>query len=246
MLETSGKWPSPKETLKFVPLSSSMAAEELSSLLKGHRIFGSGKDVVPNRSGSAPPSMEGSFAAIENLMSSQNSSLNASLANLNSVVGNCESEEQLRADPAYLAYYCSNANLNPRLPPPLISWDNRRLVRHIGSLRNSWELTSLDDSCSRLRCLSQGTLSTHKEEPEDDRSPQKSSDDWENQSSGFWSGQDATLLAGQHRSSVDLIEVMEFFIFHFNSRMPISLFLNHKASVHCFIGNVKQVTATLC
>ncbi|RVW73186.1 Pumilio-like 5 [Vitis vinifera] len=196
MLETSGKWPSPKETATFAPSSSSMAAEELSLLLTDHRFFGNGRDVAPNRSGSAPPSMEGSFAAIENLMSPQNSSLNARYANLNSLIENCEPEEQLRADPAYLAYYCSKINLNPRLPPPLISWENRRLVRHIGSFGNK---------------------------SEDDRSPQKPSDDWEDQSSAFWSGQDAAFLAGQHRSSVDLIQY------------TIS-----------FIGNVKQVTTTLC
>ncbi|RVW64138.1 Pumilio-like 6, chloroplastic [Vitis vinifera] len=195
MLETSGKWPSPKETATFAPSSSSMAAEELSLLLTDHRFFGNGRDVAPNRSGSAPPSMEGSFAAIENLMSPQNSSLNARYANLNSLIENCEPEEQLRADPAYLAYYCSKINLNPRLPPPLISWGEQ----------------------------ASGTLSTHKEESEDDRSPQKPSDDWEDQSSAFWSGQDAAFLAGQHRSSVDLIQY------------TIS-----------FIGNVKQVTTTLC
>lgn len=206
MLETSGKWPSPKETATFAPSSSSMAAEELSLLLTDHRFFGNGRDVAPNRSGSAPPSMEGSFAAIENLMSPQNSSLNARYANLNSLIENCEPEEQLRADPAYLAYYCSKINLNPRLPPPLISWENRRLVRHIGSFGNSRGLTSLDDSGGRSLRLSQGTLSTHKEESEDDRSPQKPSDDWEDQSSAFWSGQDAAFLAGQHRSSVDLIQ----------------------------------------
>lgn len=215
MLETSGKWPSPKETATFAPSSSSMAAEELSLLLTDHRFFGNGRDVAPNRSGSAPPSMEGSFAAIENLMSPQNSSLNARYANLNSLIENCEPEEQLRADPAYLAYYCSKINLNPRLPPPLISWENRRLVRHIGSFGNSRGLTSLDDSGGRSLRLSQGTLSTHKEESEDDRSPQKPSDDWEDQSSAFWSGQDAAFLAGQHRSSVDLIQVIELLLFHF-------------------------------
>ncbi|KAL6342327.1 hypothetical protein AAG906_007541 [Vitis piasezkii] len=158
MLETSGKWPSPKET----------CSAKHGRFFCCHR-----KPYVP-----------------------QNSSLNARYANLNSLIENCEPEEQLRADPAYLAYYCSKINLNPRLPPPLISWENRRLVRHIGSFGNK---------------------------SEDDRSPQKPSDDWEDQSSAFWSGQDAALLAGQHRSSVDLIQY------------TIS-----------FIGNVKQVTTTLC
>ncbi|KAL3365394.1 hypothetical protein AABB24_010505 [Solanum stoloniferum] len=31
----------------------------------------------------------------------------------------CLSEEELRSDSAYIAYYYSNVNLNPRLPPPL-------------------------------------------------------------------------------------------------------------------------------
>ena len=96
--------------------------------------------MVPNRSGSAPPSMEGSFAAIRNLMTPQNN-LNSSLASLSSAIENSESEEQLRSDPAYFAYYCSNVNLNPRLPPPLISRENQRLVRHVGGFGNNWRLT---------------------------------------------------------------------------------------------------------
>ncbi|KAG4932406.1 hypothetical protein JHK87_046408 [Glycine soja] len=46
------------------------------------RFHGRGKDVVPNSSGSAPPSMEGSFLAIESLLS-QNTTWNASLGSLN-------------------------------------------------------------------------------------------------------------------------------------------------------------------
>ena len=36
------------------------------------------------------------------------------------------SEEELRADPAYANYYYSNANPNPRLPPPLVSKEDWR------------------------------------------------------------------------------------------------------------------------
>ncbi|KAJ1400949.1 hypothetical protein SESBI_29110 [Sesbania bispinosa] len=39
------------------------------------------------------------------------------------------SEEELRADPAYANYYYSNANLNPRLPPPLVSKEDWRFVQ---------------------------------------------------------------------------------------------------------------------
>ncbi|XP_042497150.1 pumilio homolog 5 [Macadamia integrifolia] len=206
LVESTGarNWSSSKEAATFASSSHSMAAEELGLLLNGQRFHGTGRDAVPNRSGSAPPSMEGSFAAMGNLIA-QNSSLDTSLASLKSALENCESEEQLRADPAYLAYYCSNVNLNPRLPPPLISRENRRLVHHMGGFGNKWRLTSLDDSGDESVKLSRGTLSTHKEEPEDDRSPRQVSGDWAERSSLF-PGQQSSSLAGRHKSLVDLIQ----------------------------------------
>ena len=208
MSETTGKWQSHKEAATFAPSSASMAVEELGMLLQGRGLQGSGRDAVPNRSGSAPPSMEGSF------LSQQNYNLNASLASLSSAFQNFESEEQLRADPAYVAYYFSNVNQNPRLPLPLMSSENRRLVRHIG--RNNLMLASVNDSGNDSLRLSHGTLSTHKEESEDDQSPQKPSDDRVDGTSGFWSGQDVASLRGQHKNVVDLIQVnfcFQHFIF---------------------------------
>ncbi|KAF7806671.1 pumilio-like protein 6, chloroplastic isoform X1 [Senna tora] len=78
-----GKWPSLKEAATCGPPSRNMAAEDLGILLKGHRFHSGRKDVVPNRSGSAPPNMEGSFLAIENLLSQQNFTQSASLETLN-------------------------------------------------------------------------------------------------------------------------------------------------------------------
>ncbi|KAJ4962183.1 hypothetical protein NE237_022122 [Protea cynaroides] len=207
LVESTGarSWSSSKEAATFASSSNNMAAEELGLLLKGQRFHGNGRDVVPNRSGSAPPSMEGSFAAMGNLIA-QNCSPDTSLASLKSALENCESEEQLRADPAYLAYYCSNVNLNPRLPPPLISRENRRLVRHIGGFGNNWKLTSFDDGGYGSVELSRGTLSTHKEESEDDRSPRQTSGDWEERSGGLFPGQQTSYLAGRHKSLVDLIQ----------------------------------------
>ncbi|XP_027915576.1 pumilio homolog 6, chloroplastic-like isoform X1 [Vigna unguiculata] len=83
--EAGGKWPTLKEAATFGSPSHHMATEDLGIFLNGHRFHGSGKDVVPNRSGSAPPSMEGSFHAIENLLS-QNTTRNASLGSLNRAV----------------------------------------------------------------------------------------------------------------------------------------------------------------
>lgn len=202
MSETSGKWPSHQEAATFAASSASVAVEELGLLLKGHRFHGRQRDVVPNRSGSAPPSMEGSFLSMDNLLSQQAYNSNGSLASLNSGIQSYESEEQLRADPAKLAYYCSNVNLNPRRKTPFISPENC-----IGSFGNNWALTSVDDSGNSSLHMSHGMLSTQYEESEDDHSPQRPSDDWIDGKSGLWSGQDVASLAGQHKNVVDLIQV---------------------------------------
>ncbi|KAK7329233.1 hypothetical protein VNO77_23385 [Canavalia gladiata] len=205
--EAGGKWPSHKEVAAFGQPSGNMVTEDLGILLKGHRFHGGGKDVAPNRSGSAPPSMEGSFLAIENLLPQLNATQDASLATLSRAMQKCESEEQLRADPAYLAYYSSNVNLNPRLPPPLTSWENLRLGRHIGSFRNNWRLSSADDSGKSSLPLpqTQRTLSTHKEESEDD-SLQQTYDSELVKASGIWHRPDATSLPTQQKNVVDLIQ----------------------------------------
>ncbi|KAM5553752.1 hypothetical protein ABKV19_025806 [Rosa sericea] len=195
MSETGGNWGSHKKPAKLASSSANMTAEELKLLLRDHRFHSSRKDVAPNRSGSAPPSMEGSFLAINNLLSQQDSGMTGSLASLTSVIERCESEEQLRSDPAYLAYYCANVNLNPRLPPPLISWENRRLARHIGSF--SPNLGPVDDSGNGSLHMSPGLLPTHEEESEDDQTPQQASNDWVDQTS---SGEEAAQLIGQQKN----------------------------------------------
>lgn len=65
------------------------------------------------RSGSAPPTVEGSLTAFGGLF------------------GGGGSEEELRADPSYANYYYSNANLNPRLPPPLVSKEDWRFAQRL-------------------------------------------------------------------------------------------------------------------
>ncbi|CAL0334892.1 unnamed protein product [Lupinus luteus] len=203
--KTSGKWPSLTQAATYGPPSHNMATEDLGVLLKGPRFRGSGKIVAPNRSGSAPPSMEGSFHAIENLLSQQNTTQNASLATLNKAMQKCESEEQLRADPAYLAYYSSHVNLNPRLPPPLISRENRHMGHHISSFNNNWGSPFADDSSRSSTHLSQWTLATHKEESEDE-SPQQPYDNESVKTSDIWPRPDEASSASQHKNVVDLIQ----------------------------------------
>lgn len=203
--EAGGKWPSHMEASAYGTPPRNMGAEDLGVLLKGHRFRGSGKDAAPSRSGSAPPSMEGSFLAIENLLPLQNTQ-DASLTGLSRAVKNCESEEQLRADPAYLAYYNSNVNLNPRLPPPLTSWENRHTGHRVGSSGNNWGLSSIDHRSKSSLHLPQATLSTHKEESEDDSPQQQAHENELVNTSGVWRRPDAASLAPQPKNMVDLIQ----------------------------------------
>ncbi|CAM6047592.1 unnamed protein product [Sphagnum compactum] len=163
--------------------------------LGGESLRGGG---TPVRSGSAPPSVEGSFAAMGGLFShlatnpkSQGGggggSRGVSKAATQSSGGGggggegggdvLDAEQEQRSDPAYLVYYYNNINLNPRLPPPIISWENYRLAQRLqsgmggvvgGGIGDKRKLRSMDDSSSNSRSLfsTQPVLPTHREEPE--------------------------------------------------------------------------------
>ncbi|KAK1270670.1 hypothetical protein QJS04_geneDACA007760 [Acorus gramineus] len=73
------------------------------------------------RSGSAPPTVEGSLSAVGGLFGG-----NGGGSSVDPVAG---TEEDLRSDPAYLSYYYSNVNLNPRLPPPVMSKEDWRFTQ---------------------------------------------------------------------------------------------------------------------
>ncbi|KAI3993431.1 hypothetical protein MKX01_007876, partial [Papaver californicum] len=89
------------------------------------------------RSGSAPPTVEGSLAAVGGMFNGGGVSMNdfnAVVRNGGGGVGNgFRSEEELRSDPEYLSYYYSNVNLNPRLPPPMKSKEDWRFQQRYQS-----------------------------------------------------------------------------------------------------------------
>ncbi|KAI3517376.1 hypothetical protein L1887_16590 [Cichorium endivia] len=80
-------------------------------------------DVNIYRSGSAPPTVEGSLNAVAGLFNGGRNGLSAEFNGI--------SEEELRSDPAYLSYYYANVNLNPRLPPPLMSKEDWRFSQRL-------------------------------------------------------------------------------------------------------------------
>ncbi|XP_042968711.1 pumilio homolog 1-like [Carya illinoinensis] len=84
------------------------------------------KELGMYRSGSAPPTVEGSLSEVGGLF-------DASVVmgfKKNGGQG-LVSEDELRADPMYVNYYHSNVNLNPRLPPPLLSKEERRFAHRL-------------------------------------------------------------------------------------------------------------------
>ncbi|XP_059307555.1 pumilio homolog 4-like [Lycium ferocissimum] len=93
------------------------------------------RDLNISRSGSAPPTVEGSLSAVGSLFRNSNLAQSNNSNNNNSGGGNSSSdvltEEQIRSHPAYLAYYYSNVNLNPRLPPPLLSREDWRIAQRV-------------------------------------------------------------------------------------------------------------------
>ncbi|KAL1829088.1 hypothetical protein ACET3Z_007500 [Daucus carota] len=84
------------------------------------------------RSGSAPPTVEGSMNAVGGLYNHGGGGSVFSEFDLNNKSGNgFSSEKELRSDPSYLSYYYSNVNLNPRLPPPLLSKEDWRYAQRL-------------------------------------------------------------------------------------------------------------------
>ncbi|KAJ4969975.1 hypothetical protein NE237_003074 [Protea cynaroides] len=134
------------------------------------------------RSGSAPPTVEGSLNAVGGLFGHVG---DASLSDFaGSKNANGFSEEQLRSDPAYLSYYYSNVNLNPRLPPPLLSKEDWRFAQRlqggssvIGGIGDRRKVNRTDDGGSRSLFSSQPGFNLQKEENEIElRKPQASSE----------------------------------------------------------------------
>ncbi|XP_057782858.1 pumilio homolog 2-like isoform X2 [Salvia miltiorrhiza] len=99
------------------------------------------KELNLYRSGSAPPTVEGSLSAVGGLFnhgasgggSISGAGVGSAIAEFarNKSGNGFMSEEELRSDPAYLSYYYSNVNLNPRLPPPLLSREDWRFAQRL-------------------------------------------------------------------------------------------------------------------
>ncbi|XP_021723447.1 pumilio homolog 6, chloroplastic-like [Chenopodium quinoa] len=199
MLEARGKWSPHKGGANFS--STKMAMDEEALYVKGQKYHG-GRGSVPNRSGSAPPNMEGSLAAIESLM--QNSGLSANLASLNY-------DGEFRGSKGMLVTYSSpgsNCPSNVSLNPQFFHSPNSGFDQHLGSshVGNKVGLTPFRGSSDNFLRLYCGILPTHNEESEDDKSPQKSSDEVRPRDPAALSGQGSSLSVGEAGNIADLVK----------------------------------------
>ncbi|XP_016471291.2 pumilio homolog 4 [Nicotiana tabacum] len=83
---------------------------------------------IINRSGSAPPTVEGAFSSIGGLFRNPNFQQFSDNGNSSNAI---LTEDEIRSHLAYLSYYYSHENVNPRLPPPLLSREDWRVAQRV-------------------------------------------------------------------------------------------------------------------
>lgn len=171
------------------------------------------------RSGSAPPTVEGSLSAVGSLFMNPNSAqIDSSSSNATEIM----TEEEIRSHPAYLSYYYSNENLNPRLPPPLLSREDWRVAQRFQASGGSssvgsgdWMKKNLVDVSESSSLFSmQPSLSVKNAEDElmelrndTPRSLSRpSSSEWLNRGSNITVGLSLTGLGARRKSFADILQ----------------------------------------
>ena len=188
------------------------------------------------RSGSAPPTVEGSLSAVGGLFGGGGGAGTATTAAFSEFSraknGNgFASEEELRSDPAYLSYYYSNVNLNPRLPPPLLSKEDWRFTQRLksgasalGGIGDRRKVNRSDDNGGRSMLATPPGFNLRKQENEVDNEKMRGSAEW---------GGDGLIglpglgLGSKQKSLAEIFQVACFF--------HIVLFLSSLTVLHLFI-----------
>jgi pumilio RNA-binding family len=169
------------------------------------------------RSGSAPPTVDGSLNAVGGLFGG-GSTAAAAISEFS--VNGFGSEEELRSDPAYLSYYYSNVNLNPRLPPPLLSKEDWRFTQRlkggasvVGGIGDRRKVNGADDNGGRSAFATPPGFNNRKRESEvvvDEKAG----------GSAEWGGDGLIGLPGlglgsKQKSLAEIFQVLFFFLYHF-------------------------------
>ncbi|KAG1371724.1 Pumilio [Cocos nucifera] len=155
-------------------------------LQEQRRLESSDRERGPNlcRSGSAPPTAEGSRRAIGGLLGGDAAGVLPDILRAKKDNG-FSTEEELRSNPAYYSYYHSHVNLNPRLPPPLLSKEDwlsfhrfRAGSSGLGEVGDWRKPDRAEDGASRLLFSMQPGFSLKKEGREVEPRRALGSDEW--------------------------------------------------------------------
>lgn len=182
------------------------------------------------RSGSAPPTVEGSRTAIGSLFSGPPAHVNNLGSGSSSGIGvDMLTEEEIRSHPAYLSYYYSNEHLNPRLPPPMISKEDWRAAQRFQAMsggtgdRRRW--SSEVGSGNSLFSVQPGTRDSGGDRVSlNERIGTGESNGLVRQQSSEWLGRgtdgliglsDVSSIGTRHKSFADALQVWKFFIIGF-------------------------------
>ncbi|CAB4282412.1 unnamed protein product [Prunus armeniaca] len=141
------------------------------------------------RSGSAPPTVEGSLNAVGGLFAAGGGGGGGGASAFSDFPGaknGFASEEELRSDPAYLQYYYSNVNLNPRLPPPLLSKEDWRFAQRmkgggssvLGGIGDRRKVNRADDASQRSLFSMPPGFNSRKQESEVEPDKVRGSAEW--------------------------------------------------------------------
>lgn len=174
------------------------------------------------RSGSAPPTVHGSLAAVGGLYGNNGLDPNLDLK-LENGFG---PEDDIRSNPAYLEYYYSHVNLNPRLPPPFLSREDSRLAHRLqqtghGGIGDRRKVRGFGDGGSKSLFSTQPMLPTHKEENESSEGEKMSPRGglFRQSSAGWLEGGDDGLiglttrgLGSRRKSFADVLQVFYFYL----------------------------------
>ncbi|XP_078428290.1 pumilio homolog 1-like [Wolffia australiana] len=154
------------------------------------------------RSGSAPPTVEGSINAVGRLFGGDgfpDGGMNGH---------RFLSEEEIRSDPSYLSYYYSHVNLNPRLPPPALSREDWRFTQRLqagssalGGIGDQRKAGRADDVVARAAFAAQARYAQ-----EDRGEPGSSSGEWLDRGNDGLIGLSGLGIDGRQKSIADIFQ----------------------------------------
>lgn len=212
--------------------------KELGMLLREQRrqeVDDREKELNIFRSGSAPPTVDGSLSAVGGLFG-QSAAAAFSGFSANKTANDFASEEELRSDPAYVSYYYSNVNLNPRLPPPLLSKEDWRFTQRmkggssaVGGIGDRRKVNRPENGGGRSLFSMPPGFNSRKEESEAE--PEKGAE---------WGGDGLIGLSGLGLGTKQK-SLAEIFQDDFGRTTPVSGHISRPASRNAFDENVETL-----